>query len=77
MRRQVDSSDAAESRRCGSGQRHRHAEVGAQAIFRIPRLADSSLRIFNGFEELKAAVGTEIGVSDGIEVTQRLHHKFA
>ena len=29
------------------------------------------MRIFNGFEELKAAVGTEVGVSDWIEVTQR------
>ena len=35
------------------------------------------MRIFNGFEELKAAVGTEVGVSDGIEVTQRRINKFA
>ncbi len=33
--------------------------------------------IFNGFEELKAAVGTEIGVSDWIEVTQDRITKFA
>ena len=35
------------------------------------------MRIFNGFEELKAAVGTEIGVSDWIEVTQDRINKFA
>src|SRR5260370_42311476 len=35
------------------------------------------MRIFNGFEELKAAVGTEIGVSDWIEVTQDRITKFA
>jgi hypothetical protein len=28
------------------------------------------VRIFNGFEGLKAAVGTEVGVSEWIEVTQ-------
>src|SRR6185312_16375395 len=28
------------------------------------------MRIFNGFDDLRAAVGTEIGVSDWIEVTQ-------
>jgi len=28
------------------------------------------MRIFNGFEEIKSAVGTEVGVSDWIEVTQ-------
>ena len=26
-----------------------------------------AMRIFNGYEELKAAVGTEVGVSDWIE----------
>jgi acyl dehydratase len=35
------------------------------------------MRIFNGFDELKAAVGTEIGVSDWIEVTQDRINKFA
>ena len=35
------------------------------------------MRIFNGFEELKAAVGTEVGVSDWIEVTQDRINKFA
>jgi len=35
------------------------------------------LWIFNGFDELKAAVGTEIGVSDWIEVTQDRINKFA
>ena len=36
-----------------------------------------AMRIFNGYEELKAAVGTEVGVSDWIEVTQRRINKFA
>src|SRR5467141_3913951 len=35
------------------------------------------MRIFNGFEELKAAVGTVVGVSDWIEVTQDRINKFA
>ncbi|WP_375783042.1 MaoC family dehydratase [Bradyrhizobium sp. Pha-3] len=35
------------------------------------------MRIFNGFEELKEAVGTEIGVSDWLEVTQERISKFA
>ena len=35
------------------------------------------MRIFNGFEELKAAVGTEVGVSDWMEVTQDRIDKFA
>src|SRR3982751_2546755 len=35
------------------------------------------MRIFNGFEELKAAVGTEVGVSDWIEVTQDRISRFA
>ena len=35
------------------------------------------MRIFNGFEELKAAVGTEVGVSDWIEVTQDRINKLA
>jgi acyl dehydratase len=35
------------------------------------------MRVFNGFEELKAAVGTEVGVSDWIEVTQERINKFA
>ena len=36
-----------------------------------------AMRIFDGYEELKAAVGTEVGVSDWIEVTQRRINKFA
>ena len=28
------------------------------------------MRIFNGFDEIKSAVGAEVGVSDWIEVTQ-------
>jgi len=35
------------------------------------------MRIFDGFAELKAAVGTEVGVSDWIEVTQDRINKFA
>ncbi|OKO89013.1 dehydratase [Bradyrhizobium sp. NAS80.1] len=35
------------------------------------------MRIFNGFDELKAAVGTEVGVSDWIEITQERINKFA
>jgi acyl dehydratase len=35
------------------------------------------MRIFNGFDELKAAVGTEVGISDWIEITQERINKFA
>src|SRR6478735_4957121 len=35
------------------------------------------MRIFSDFNEIKAAVGTEIGVSDWIEVTQDRINKFA
>jgi acyl dehydratase len=35
------------------------------------------MRIFNGFDDLRAAVGTEIGVSDWIEVTQERIDTFA
>src|ERR1700748_3270914 len=35
------------------------------------------MRIFNGLDELKAAVGTEIGTSDWIEITQDRIDKFA
>jgi len=35
------------------------------------------MRIFNGFEEIKSAVGTEIGASDWIEITQDRIDKFA
>ncbi|SFP21681.1 Acyl dehydratase [Bradyrhizobium sp. Ghvi] len=35
------------------------------------------MRIFNDFKEIKAAVGTEIGVSDWIEITQDRINKFA
>src|SRR4029078_3330547 len=37
----------------------------------------AAMRIFNGFDELKAAVGTEIGVSDWLGVTQKRINKFA
>lgn len=35
------------------------------------------MRIFNGFDEIKAAVGTEVGASDWIEITQDRIDKFA
>jgi acyl dehydratase len=35
------------------------------------------MHVFNDFDELKAAVGTEIGVSDWIEITQDRINTFA
>ena len=35
------------------------------------------MRVFDGFDELKSAVGTEVGVSDWIEVTQDRINRFA
>lgn len=35
------------------------------------------MRIFNGFDEIKSAVGAEVGVSDWIEITQDRINKFA
>jgi acyl dehydratase len=35
------------------------------------------MRIFNGFDEIKSAAGTEIGVSDWIEITQDRINRFA
>ena len=35
------------------------------------------MRIFNGFDEIKAAVGKEIGASEWIEITQDRINKFA
>src|SRR3954463_1361906 len=35
------------------------------------------MRIFGGFDDIRAAVGTEIGVSDWFEVTQERIDKFA
>jgi acyl dehydratase len=35
------------------------------------------MRAFNDFTELKAAVGTEVGVSDWIEITQDRINRFA
>ena len=35
------------------------------------------MRVFSGFDEIKSAVGTEIGVSDWIEITQDRINKFA
>jgi acyl dehydratase len=35
------------------------------------------MRIFDGFDEIRAAVGTEIGVTDWIEITQDRINRFA
>jgi acyl dehydratase len=35
------------------------------------------MRIFDGFDEIRSAVGTEIGVSEWIEITQARIDKFA
>ena len=35
------------------------------------------MRVFDGFDEIKSAVGTEVGVSDWIEVTQDRITRFA
>ena len=35
------------------------------------------MRIFNGFEDIKSAVGTEVGVSEWFEITQERIDKFA
>src|SRR5689334_11175396 len=35
------------------------------------------MRIFSGFEEIKCAVGTEIGASEWVEITQDRLNKFA
>src|SRR6201986_1312445 len=35
------------------------------------------MRIFGGFDEIKAAVGTEVGASEWIEITQDRINKFA
>src|SRR5215470_5074194 len=35
------------------------------------------MRIFEGFDEMRSAVGTEIGVSDWIEITQDRINRFA
>ena len=35
------------------------------------------MRVFNGFDEIRSAVGTEVGASDWIEITQDRINKFA
>jgi acyl dehydratase len=35
------------------------------------------MRVFNGFDEFKSAVGTEVGASEWIEITQDRIDKFA
>ena len=35
------------------------------------------MRVFNGFDEIKSAVGTEVGASDWIEITQDRINRFA
>jgi acyl dehydratase len=41
------------------------------------QLAGGTMRMFKDFEEIKAAVGTEVGVSDWVEVTQQRIDQFA
>src|SRR3954471_8928837 len=38
---------------------------------------ESTMRVFKEFDEIKAAVGTEVGVSNWIEVTQERIEQFA
>jgi acyl dehydratase len=40
-------------------------------------LAGDTMRMFKDFEEIKAAVGTEVGVSDWVEITQQRIDQFA
>jgi acyl dehydratase len=40
-------------------------------------VASCTMRVFKNFDEVKAAVGTEVGVSDWIEVTQERINQFA
>lgn len=35
------------------------------------------MRVFNGFDEIRAAAGRQVGVSDWIEITQERINKFA
>jgi acyl dehydratase len=35
------------------------------------------MRVFNGFEEIKSAIGTEVGASEWIEITQDRINTFA
>ena len=35
------------------------------------------MRVFNGFDQIRSAVGTEVGASDWIEITQDRIDKFA
>jgi acyl dehydratase len=35
------------------------------------------MRIFDGFDEIRSAVGQEVGVSDWVEITQERINKFA
>jgi acyl dehydratase len=35
------------------------------------------MRVFKNFDEVKAAIGSEIGVSDWVEVTQERINRFA
>ena len=35
------------------------------------------MRVFNGFDEIISAIGTEVGASDWIEITQDRIDKFA
>jgi acyl dehydratase len=35
------------------------------------------MRVFNGFDEIKSAIGTKVGASDWIEITQDRINTFA
>jgi len=35
------------------------------------------MRVFNGFDDIKSAIGTEVGASDWIEITQDRINRFA
>ena len=41
------------------------------------RRGEVEMRVFNDFKEVQAAVGSEVGVSDWVEVTQERIDKFA
>src|SRR5215472_2806419 len=43
----------------------------------VPEPGVPSMRMFKDFDELKSAVGTEVGVSEWVEITQDRINKFA
>src|SRR3954454_9051431 len=46
-------------------------------FFHEPDHRRNEMRMFNDFSDLKDAVGTEVGVSDWMEITQDRINKFA